>query len=413
MSSNLPMAIGAATLLLLAAALAAPLAAEPSASAEPGIAAAVAPQDKKGPIDDMNPRAPTTPLKIELAPWWCTICVEEERIKAEPHELTLLKRPVAKFTEQMGLKKGEWLAMETPHFKIFSMLADSNVKYNDSIYARADLDRLKGMGFSFSMGPDSAKLDAHVRMHMYQVRLERQYAHFVALTGNTKPHLGMGAKPEIYLWSDYTPHHDFCDRYIGGKNDKGGVQWHFPEPPNYYVFSCAEAVVTAQTAKGDGAVANHVFHNVAHLLVDSYNNYTRETPAWLEEGLGHYYERRENPRWNNFCWAEGRPPTDFTKPDWEVIIFTIVRRDKDTPFAIWCEKLQPGELSGIENGLSWSIVKWLIETEPLRFTKMLEAMHDLSRNLKPGELIQDAFGCSSNVLYQRWREYVLKEYAGK
>ena len=32
-----------------------------------------------------------------------------------------------------------------------------------------------------------------------------------------------------------------------GFSNKGGVQWHFPDPPNYYIFSCAEAVITAQT----------------------------------------------------------------------------------------------------------------------------------------------------------------------
>lgn len=406
------------------------------------------PQERDGPIDDMNPRALTTPLQITLEPYWCPICVKEERIKdvgvhgaaspppgapaadvpaagvpaagapgdgayTTPYEMHLMKRPVAKLAEQLSIKLADIKVMETAHFKIFSMLDDAAVKYADSIYVRADLDRLKKLGFEFSLGPDGARLDAHTRMHMYHVRLERQYAHFTALTGNTKPNLGMALPYEIYLWSDYTPHHEFVDRFIGGRNDKGGVQWHFRDPPNYEIFSCAESIVTAQVAKGDGALANHLFHNVAHLMADGYNNYLRETPAWIEEGLGHYYERRENPRWNTFCWAEGKPPTDFTKPNWESIIFTIVRRGKDTPFNQWCEKLQPGEMTGVENGLSWSIVKWLIETEPVRFTKMLEAMHDQVRNLKPGELIQDAFGCSSGVLYQRWREYVLKEYAGK
>ena len=74
-------------------------------------------------------------------------------------------------------------------------------------------------------------------------------------------------------------------------------------------------------------------------------------------------------------------PSDFTKPDWETTVFALVRREKDAPFAQWCEKLQPGELSGIENGLSWSLVKWMIDTEPVRFAKMLHSMHDLSTNL--------------------------------
>jgi hypothetical protein len=156
-----------------------------------------------------------------------------------------------------------------------------------------------------------------------------------------------------------------------------------------------------------------VFHNVAHLLVDGLDNYLRETPAWVEEGLGHYYERRESERWNNFCWAEGKPPTMFMKPDWESTVFTLVRRDRDPPFAQWCEKLQPGELSGIENGLSWSVVKWMVDTEPVRFAKMLGTMHDVTTNFTSAQELDAGFSASPSVIYQRWREYVLKNYLGK
>jgi len=384
-----------------------------AATAAGAAGAAVATRDDKKAEDVVHPRAPTTPLPIELEPWWCPTCIAEKLIKPSELKLEMMHKPVAQVAAQLGIKDGEWLALQTPHFKIFTTLKTSTAKFGDSVYARADLERLKKLMPDVQFGPEGARIDEHQRAHLYHIRLERQYAHFAALTNNTKPNLGMAAMYEIYLFSDYTVHHDFCDRYIGGRNDKGGVQWHIQEPPNFILFSCSESQVMALTAKGDGPLANHLAHNVAHLLVDGYNGYFRETPAWLEEGLGHYYERRENPRWNNFCWAEGKPPTDFTKPDWETIIFSLVRRDKDTPFGQWCEMLQPGELTGIENGLSWSIVRWMIETEPIRFTKMLDAMHDVQRNLKPGELLQDAFDCSPNVLYQRWREYVLKEYAGK
>lgn len=381
-----------------------------------GVAAVVhapAAQEKKGPADDMNPRAPTTPLVVELEPFWCSECIAKKRLPPSERDIKLLHKEPELIAQQLGIKDGEWLVMKSPHFKIFSTIGTSTAKYDDSIFVRPDLDRLKTLVTGISFGSEGARLDAHQRMHLYHVRLERQYAHFAALTNNTQPNLGMPGMYEIYLFDDYTRHHDFCDRYIGGRQDKGGVQWHVQEKPNFILLTVAESVVAAQTAKGDGALANHVYHNVAHLLIDGYNNYFRETPAWIEEGLGHYYERRENPRWNNFCWAEGQSPSEFTKPDWEAIIFTMVRRQKDPPFAQWCEKLQPGELTGVENGLSWSIVRWLVEHEPVRFTKMLEPMDDLQRNLKPSELIEQAFGCSATVLAQRWRDHVLAEYAKK
>jgi len=365
------------------------------------------------PLDDVHPRAPSTPLKIDLGPWWCPVCARDGTIKNEPRPVGMMHKSAEEVAKQVGLPDGTWVAIETPHFKILSTLGGTTARYSDSVFARFDLERLKTITPKFSFGPEGAKLDAHQRLHLYHVRLERQYAHFSALTGNTQPNLGMSLPYEVYLFADYSHHHSFCDRYIGGRADKNGVQWHVRDPPNFILFSTAESIVNDQVGRGDGPLANHVFHNVAHCLIDGYNNYYRETPAWIEEGLGHYYERRENPRFNNFCWAEGKTPTQFVKPDWETTIFSIVRRGRDSPFPQWCEKLQPGELTDVENGFSWGVVKWLVETEPLRFTKMIEPMDDQKRNLSAAELIQEGFGVSPSVLYQRWREYVLASWSGR
>jgi hypothetical protein len=400
--------------------LAAALAALAAAAFPVAALAAAARQDEKPkvPLDDVNPRATTTPLKIELAPFWCATCLKKKSdvpgLLQQPRApITLVHKSPELLVRQLEIQDDEWRLIETPHFKLFTTLEGSTVKFTDSVFARFDLERLKTITPGISFGPEGVKLDAHERAHMYHVRLERQYAHFSALTNNAQPNLGMLAPYETFLFADYPDHHAFCDRYIGGRQDKGGVQWHVQEKPNFMLFTTAESTVADQVAKGDGALANHVFHNVAHCLIDGYNNYFRETPAWIEEGLGHYYERRENIRWNNFCWAEGKSPTEFVKPDWETTIFSIVRRGKDPPFAAWCEKLQPGEMTGIENGLSWGLVRWLIETEPVRFTRMIEPMDDLKLNMRSADMIQEAFGCSPSVLYQRWRDYVLKEWAGR
>src|SRR6185436_10367526 len=148
------------------------------------------------------------------------------------------------------------------------------------------------------MGPDGAKLDAHQRAHMFQIRLEREYAHFAALTACDLPFHGMPKRYEVFLFNDYSEHHAFCERFIGLSNDKQGKQHHEmqKDQPDLMIFTTCES---------------------------------------------------------------------------------IVRRGKDVPFANWCERLQPGELGGLENGFTWGIVKWLIDTEPVRFTKMIDKMDDL------------------------------------
>jgi hypothetical protein len=311
----------------------------------------------------------------------------------------------------IGLQAGSWVVIEMPHFKLLSTLRESKVKLKDSPFARADLERLKTIFPKLAIARDGCLLDPHQRAHLYQIRLERLYAHFSALTDNRKPWLGMEAPYEVYLFDDYADHHALVDKFTGRANDKAGIQHHDREKPNFMLFTIAESQVVRDKGKGESIFANTVFHNVAHNLADGHGNYFRETWGWLEEGLGHYYERRENPRFNTFCWSEGRPPSEYEKEDWESVIYGLVRRGRDDPLGQWCEKLQPGQLTSDQNGTSWSIVKWLVETEPVRFTKLLQKLDDYESKPSCEQSIEFAFGRSPTVLHQRWREYVLKEYA--
>ena len=366
---------------------------------------------KKAWQDEMHPRAQDAPLEIVFTPWYCAQCVKEKRIEppATPPRITMMRAPIQELADLLDLDKG-WVCIQTPHFRILSSLKRTTVKLKDSVFARADLERLKTIFRRLTIGREGATLNRHQRAHIYHIRAERIYSHFAALTDNKKKYLGMEARYQLYLFDDYNEQHTLVDRFMGRVNDKAGLQHHDKVKPNFMVFTTCESQVARNNGKGDKIFANHVIHSVAHNLVDGSDNYYRETWAWLEEGLGHYYERRENPRFNTFCWAEGRSPDVLHKPDWKSTIFSWVRRKKDTPLNRWCEKLRPGELSGLEQGLCWSIVKWMVETEPIRFTKMLSRVDDLKAKPSAAECIQYGFGVTPSVLHVRWREYVLEHY---
>jgi len=367
----------------------------------------------KGYEDDTHPRSPGTPLEVEFTPYYCPRCVEEERIPPPRGEkkIVMMRMPIEDLVAHLGIDKyTKWFVIETPHFKILSTIRKGKVKYKGSRYARADLERLKTIFPKLGFGRDSAILDAHERAHLYHVRVERLYSHFRALTNNRKPYLGMESPYELFLLDDISEYHTLADDFIGRGQKMAGIQHHMKEKPNFNCFLTSEQQVQKTKGRGDRLFSNWVMHNVAHNLVDGHLNYYRETWAWLEEGLAHYYERRENERFNTFCWTEGKPPRDFLKPDWKSTIYNLVRRGKDPPLSAWCEKLQPGELTGVENGMSWSIVKWLVETEPIRFTKMLVKLDDYENKPNSEQCIEHAFGVSPTVLHQRWREYVLENY---
>jgi hypothetical protein len=362
--------------------------------------------------DEVHPRSPGTPLEIPFRPYACAACVGEKRLPPESapaEEITILRQPASLVAKSIGVEK-DWFVIQSPNFKIFSALEKAKVKLSDSRFIRFDLARLKEIFPTLAIEAQAVVLNPHQRAHLYHIRAERIYAHFAALTGNSKKHLGMGAPYELYLFEDYATHHRLVDRYMGKSTDKMGVTHHQRETPNFLATSAYADITPA----GDWAFSNLVIHSIAHNLADGYNNYSKETWAWFEEGIAHYYERRETPEHNTFCWTEGRAPTMFEKPNWKSTVLSMVRREKDRNLSEWCEKSQPGEMTAEEQGLSWSLVSWLVETEPVRVARMLDKLEeDYTKSPSGTECIEHGFGVSPSVLHQRWREWVLSEYVKK
>ncbi len=370
---------------------------------------------KKGGFEDeMHPRVADKPLEIVFKPWYCATCLEEKRIEGEKKELTIMRLPVAEVLKLAEVKKNYYV-IETPHFRILSTLKRDKIKW-DTRFAKADAYRLKEIFPRLKIGLQGFSVNAHQRAHLYHIRAERIFAHFSALTGSDKPKsggpfkqtrwLGMLAPYQLLLWDDYSQHHGVTDALIGKQNDKAGIQHHEKEEPNFMVFTTADSLIQGT----ERAFNNHVIHNVAHNLCDGFGNYVRETWAFIEEGVAHYYERREAAAPNTFCWAEGTSPTLFNKAKWSKTIRNLVLRKKDPPLGSWCEKLRPGELNGIEQGLSWSIMQWMIETDPIRFTRLLEKNQDRKNKPTAAEAIKYAFGVTPNTLHERWRAWVLETY---
>ncbi len=373
------------------------------------LVAFVATAGPDAPEDVKHPRSPESPLTVVFTPWYCTQCVKEERCEARDGPFSVMHMDLMDFAKHCDLDK-KWLYIETKNFKIVSTLGKSKIKFKHNRYARGDIERLKTIFPKLKPGRDGILLNAHQRAHLYHIRAERVYGHFAALTDNKKPWLGMQGHYQLFLLDDFNEYHTFADDFVGRAQKLAGVQQHVKEKPNFNMFATSEQQVSRTKGKGDSTMQNWFVHNLTHLFIDGYNNYYRETWAWLEEGLAHYYEKMENPRHNTFCFAEGAPPKSFLKPDWRPIIYGLVRRGKDPGLARWCEKLQPGELSGTENGMTWSIVEWLVETEPVRFTKLLNELNDYKAKQNASQCIQKAFGVTPSVLHERWRKYVLDTY---
>jgi hypothetical protein len=349
-----------------------------------------------------NPRAASRPLVVTWKPWYCTSCIEKE--KGKPREIRMLRQTTAALVGYCKPKKG-WTVIESPHFKIFSSLGKATVKASNSRFVNVDMKRLasifprlKGRGGSHALTP-------HQRAHLYHLRLERLYAHFRALTDNARPLLGMKARYEVFLFARYKSHRVIATGFLNKPRDKAGVRSYLKGSPGLLAMS-----TSAELFGNDRALHENVRHHVAHNLANGYGDYYRHTWAFLESGVAHWYDQWETNKAITVCHAGSicRVPPKST---WRKSVLRLLKRGKDRSLGGWCEKLYPHELTLNEHMIAWCLVDWMIRTDPVRFTRLLDRVQDLEHKPTAAQAIAEVYGASPDALHQRWRDWAREEYA--
>ncbi len=357
--------------------------------------------------DERNPRAPDQKLPVVYTPYYCSRCVADKLLADEPREIQLMRRDAADLALAVGIKR-DWVVIESPNFRVFSNLEGEKVSHNDSPFAAADLQRLKTIFPDFKPGAQGSYVNAHERAHLYHLRLERVLSHFRALTGNEQPFLGMQGRFEVYLLEEADAYKAFTENVLGHPfSPKRLVEReHIKEEPRCIVFATAAAFFKG----GDRQLSNTVAHHTGHCLIKGHNEFTKNAWGWLDEGIAHFYERRESLQFNSFCVQGQDPPSDFVRGDWRQRIRHLVYRKKESSFGDWCEKANPQDLVGDQHALAWSYVDWLVATDPVRLAKLIDLAKDSDRKPSSTDAVQEVFGITPFALHERWRAYVLESY---
>jgi hypothetical protein len=359
-------------------------------------------------FDERNPRAPDQTLAVTFAPWYCTRCADEKRIEAGARTVELMSVPAQQLAQDLGVDR-DWIAIESPTFRIFSSLEASKVRFSDTPFAAADLRRLKEIFPSFAPSPQ-AFVSAHERAHLYQIRLERIVCHFRALAANDLPLLGMGDRFEVYLFEDSDHYRAFTEKALGrvfSPRSPAQRQHYGGERSRFVVAVGAELLVGRERQ-----LNNTVIHHVAHTLAEGHRQYLADVWGWLDGGLAHYYERRESPDYNVFCLDTTDPPREYARADWPRKVRYLVARKKEPNLGTWCDKTIPQQLSVEQHVIAWSFVDWLVNTDPVRVAKLLDLCKDRRRKWSGTDAIREVFGITPEALHDRWREYVLATERG-
>ena len=357
--------------------------------------------------DIKHPRSPDQPLPITYTPWFCTACIKAKMISDKPRSVELMGMSAQKLLEKLKLKRG-WIVIESPNFMVLSTLKGLRIRNTDARYAVADLARLRKIFPSYSSGPQGGYVDSHQRAHLYHIRLEREHAHFAALTGNKQKYLGMGSRFQVYLFEKEVHYRALVEGVLGHAPRKQNlcIREHVKGKNNYSVMTTSAAFFK----KGDRLVNNIVAHQTGHMLANGHRNFYRDVWAFLEVGCAHYYERRESVQHNHFCLEGTDQPAEFVRGNWRKRIRHMVYRKKDPTLGRWCETIHPQQLSGDEHAVAWAIFDWLATTDPVRLAKLFDRSADSKKKMSAADAIEDVFGVSPYVLHDRWRAYVLKTY---
>ena len=186
----------------------------------------------------------------------------------------------------------KWI--ETPHFEIGIGLSPYKVPQAESGKIRAEAARLREVLPDVPSKPKV--LDPWLRAHLYALRAEDLWEHFIELVGlddlsvlpdgtrtwdmrgkymGEGPYLGMKGKYEILLLESEAISRQYLEQQYGVINYET-QRWHVPD--------LGTLSLTAHTQAGrlrrDAALHGHLAFNLGHNFLDGYKHYAYETPVW-------------------------------------------------------------------------------------------------------------------------------------
>jgi hypothetical protein len=323
--------------------------------------------------------------------------------------------------------------IETEHFQIGFALGPHKVKQDEKAKIRAELTKLAE---TFpEVKPKTKILDPWLRAHLYAQRVEECWDRFVELMqidesafpdGDTiwnmqgeymgdGPYLGMKGKYELLL----LPSEASSMLYL---REQFGLIVRLSQRWNHMERDTIS--LTAHTGQGDlrddGALHGHVVFNLTINLLDGYKHYSYELPVWIREGLGHWMERDLDPRFNTFNSAEGAVAHMTRKDKWKPEVTKLVARGEALRMAELVHLKGYGELELRHHYTTWSVVDWMIQTNPDGLACFVGELTGLvnDQGIADGSRMPDAhrdavkecFGLSYAQLDAAWAEWVKLNY---
>lgn len=357
------------------------------------------------------------------ADFYCTRCILEGRLPAvDPasrQDVRLCQnseeRVLRFIREELEVRRFTYI--EDARFKFFCDLPGMKTRRDRNPFLVQELEELARIFPRISKR--TTTLNDHQRAHLYLIRAHRLlrdiqwFLHadgekfakrFPKLDPNT---MGMYDKQEVFVWTRKKHHLRFVEWGIGATVAVEGICWH-------HLRDRAMFLSMHSDRQRDPCVANWFAHRLAHNFLDAYRIYTFKLPAWLQIGLGHWVERRENTLYNTFCFSEGMLPKVIKRPRWMPDVKKAVRKGDVPPFVEWCDRTEYSAFQPQDHRVMWSMFCYLLSLGPEKLGPFVDEMKS-KKNEEPVAQAQvrafkKVYGLSLLQFDAGWRKWVLAVY---
>ena len=326
--------------------------------------------------------------------------------------------------------------IETTNFKVGLALGPIKVRQEEKAKIRAECAHLAETLEDVPLKPKT--LDPWLRAHLYAVRLEKVYSDMLEFLDADQskfpepgtvwnmvgeywgegPYMGPKGKLEIMLWPSEGFHSQWLKENFGLLTKKS-QRWH--------IIDTGSLQFSGHTDQGslsvDEALHGHVVFNVSIMLVNSYKHYSYDMPVWLLEGIGHYMERKLNPKYNTFDSGEGGMAAGTRKEKWEPEVRKLVAKEEAPSLSALVRMSNFAELNLDHHFATWSMVDYLVQAHPGFLPEYIRRISDLrNEELIPdgstlGEEQRASFKEDLKLSYlqfdRAWADWVMENYSSK
>ncbi len=328
------------------------------------------------------------------------------------------------------------LWVETAHFRIGCSLEPYTVEQDriERAKIREELGRLaKRLP---GVKKNARRLDRWLLLHLWAQRLEDLYASFCEAVGvsdadfppppagrienrpGAGPYLGQRSPFTVLLLANQSSLGRLTSHYLS-REAKHSQRWYFHRSGTMFFGISYEAMIG--TYENDTALHCAVAHAVSQNLLDGFRAYTFRTPVWLSQGIGHWFSRRIDERFNVYGGGPGTPGMDEDAWKWAPRVKARVEHEYFPTWEHMFAWREVTELKPADHMMCWSRVDFLLQ-EP---ASMREFLFEFKAPMAAGAdtheqvvkrlrtTLPRAFGASLEELEADWARWVLRTYPSR